>query len=109
MTSTKPNKLTEETFTVDVNWETQTARVTSTKHKSDFLVGKLRSQMFFQVTADKGLTPKSLSGKYRSIPSAIEAIVDHIKNSKETFAVRSDRLHEERQQRKYAKSESENS
>jgi len=109
MTDTKQNNLTNETSTVDVNEELQIARVVSDKHKTEYIVSKLRSALFFTITTTVGLLPKSLSGKYRSIPSAIEAIQEHIRNSKESFAVRSERLHEERQQRKDAKSKPENS
>ncbi len=102
MTDTKPSKPTEEIFTVDVDLEKQTARITSAKHKTDFTVSKLRSAMFFSVYC-KAL-PKELSGKYTSLESAIQAVTNYIRNSKESFAVRSDRLHEERQQRKHAES-----
>jgi len=101
-TSTKPSKPTEETFTVDVDLEKQTAKITSAKHKTDFTVAKLRSAMFFSVYS-KSL-PKDLSGKYTSLESAIQAVTNYIRNSKESFGVRSDRLHEERQQRKHAES-----
>jgi hypothetical protein len=104
MTDTKPSNPTNETSTVDVDWEGQKARVTSPKHKTDFVVGKLRSQMFYQIATTKGTLPKSLGGKYRSLTSAVEAIQHYILTSEETFAVRSDRLHEERQQRKHAES-----
>lgn len=109
MTDTKLNKPTEEIYTVDVDWENQRAKVTSTKHKTDYVVGKLRSQMFFQITTTVGLVPKALSGKYRSLQTAIDAITYYVQHSKESFAVRSERLHEERQLRKDAKSKSENS
>lgn len=109
MTDTKPNKLTNETSTVDINLEGQRAVINSSKHKADFVVGKLRSQMFFQVSTTAGALPKELSGKYRSLETAIKSVQDFIKNSKETFAVRSDRLHEERQQRKHADAKPENS
>jgi hypothetical protein len=109
MTDTKLNKPTEETFTVDVDWENQRARVTSAKHRTDYLVGKLRSQMFFQVTTTVGVVPKALSGKYSSVQSAVDAITHYVQHSKESFAIRSDRLHEERQLRKDAKSKPENS
>jgi hypothetical protein len=109
MTDTKPSKPTEEIYTVDVDWENQRAKVTSAKHKTDYVVGKLRSQMFFQVTTTVGLVPKALSGKYSSLQTAIDAIIHYVQHSKESFAVRSERLHEERQLRKDAKSNSENS
>lgn len=109
MTDTSLNEKTLETSTVDVDLEKQTARITSPKHKTDYVVGKLRSQIFFQVATTKSIIPSALSGKYTSLDSAISAVLEHIKNTKETFAVRSDRLHEERQQRKHAESHSKNS
>jgi hypothetical protein len=60
--------------------------------------------MFFTVKTTKGSIPNVLSGKYTSLSSAIEAVLHYIRTTKETFAVRSDRLHEERQQRKNAES-----
>jgi hypothetical protein len=103
-TDTKLSKLIEETSTVDVDWENQRAVVTSEKHKTDFHIGKLRSAMFFSIKTTRGILPNTLSGKYTSLNSAIEAVLHYIRNSKETFAVRSDKLHEERQQRKHAES-----
>jgi hypothetical protein len=101
---TKPSNPTEEIFTVDVDLEGQKARITSSKHKAEFVVNKLRSALFFSVNTTKGVVPNELSGKYTSLDSAIHAVTQYIKNTKETFAVRSDRLHEERQQRKHAES-----
>ncbi len=102
MTDTKQSNPTKEIYTVDVNQETQTAKVTSEKHKAEFVVSKNRSSRFFLIYTTAGVTPKVLGGKYTSLESAVSFIVDYIKNSKETFAVRSDRLHQERQQRKNA-------
>lgn len=108
MTDTKPNETIPETSTVELDLEKQYAKIESVKHKTDFIVGKLRSQMFFSVKANKGTTPSELSGKYTTLEKAIEAVEQFVRNTKETFAVRSDRLHEERQQRKHAESQSKN-
>jgi len=109
MTDTKPEEKTSETSTVDVDLEKQFARVESAKHKTDYIIGKTRSAMFFSVRTTKGLTPQELSGKYTTLEKAIEAVEHFVKNAKETFSVRSDRLHEERQKRKNAEPEPENS
>lgn len=104
MTDTKLNETIPETTTVDLNLEGQFARIESTKHKTDFIVGKTRSALFFTVRVTKGSLPAELSGKYTSLEKGVEAVESFVRNAKETFAVRSDRLHEERQQRKHAES-----
>lgn len=109
MTDLKLNEKTPETTTVELDLEKQYAKIESVKHKTDFVVGKLRSQMFFSIRATKGTIPNELSGKYTSLEKAIEAVGQFVANTKETFAVRSDKLHEERQQRKHAESQSKNS
>lgn len=109
MTDTKLDEKTPETSMVDVDLEKQFARISSEKHKTQFIVGKTRAAMFFSVRATKGTTPSELSGKYTTLEKAIEAVETFVKNSKETFAVRSDRLHEERQKRKNAEPDSKNS
>lgn len=108
MTNTKQDNQTNETSTVDVDWDLQKAKITSSKHKAEFLVSKPRSALFFTISASIGRTPEELAGKFTSIPTAISAVQQFIRSAKETFAVKSDRLHEERQQRKNAESESKN-
>lgn len=108
MIDTKQPEQIPETFTVDVNQELQIARVTSPKHKADFIVSKTRYSQFFNVRTTVGILPAVLSGKYTSLESAIKSISEFIRNTKETFAVRSERLHQERQQRKHAESEPKN-
>lgn len=109
MTDTKLNETIQETSTVDVDLEKQFAKIESTKHKAEFVIGKGRSQIFFSVRITKGATPLELSGKYTSLERAIEAVEQYIRNSKETFSIKSERLHEERQQRKHAESNAKNS
>lgn len=109
MTDSKPSETIKETSTVDVNQELQTARITSEKHKTEFIVSKPRVARFFGIKTTTGSVPLKLAGKYSSLEFGIKAVQDYIKNSKETFAVKSDRLHEERQQRKNAESQSKNS
>lgn len=108
MTDSKQNETIQEIFTVDVNHENQTAIVQSSKHKAEFRVGKPRYALFFTISSSKASVPNSLSGKYTSLNSAIDAIVHYIKNTKETFAVRSEALHQERQLRKNAEPKSSN-
>ena len=108
MTDTKLNERIPETTTAELDLEKQYARMESTKHKTDFIIGKLRSQMFFSIKTNKGTLPNELSGKYSSLEKAVEAVEHYVKTAKETFAVKSDRLHEDRQQRKHAESQSKN-
>ncbi len=109
MTDLKLNEKTSETSTVDVDLEKQYAKIESTKHKTDFVIGKTRSAIFFSIRTTLGTTPSELSGKYTTLENAVKAVEDYVRNSKETFAVRSDRLHQERQQRKDAELKSKNS
>ena len=109
MTDTKLNEPTQETTTAELDLEKQYARIESVKHKTDFIVGKLRSQMFFTIRTSKGLPPNELAGRYSSLEKAVEAVDHYVRTAKETFAVRSDKLHEERQQRKHAEPNTKNS
>lgn len=109
MTDSKLNEKTLETSTVDVDLERQYAKIESSKHKVDFVVGKTRATQFFSVRVTKGTLPQELSGKYTTLENAVNAVEQYIKNSKETFAVKSDRLHEDRQKRKHAEPDSKNS
>ena len=109
MTDTRLSETIPEITTADIDQDKQFAKVVSSKHKTDYVVGKMRSQMFFSVTATKGSVPKELAGKYTSLEKAVEAVNQYVKNTKETFAVRSEKLHEERQQRKHAEPHSKNS
>jgi len=85
--------------------EAQTATVTSTTHKSAFHVYKPRNQTtFFRVRPDKGVLPTVLSGQFSSLNKAIEHVVHYLEHAHETFAAKSDRLHQERQERNAAKS-----
>ena len=109
MTDTKLSEPTSETTTAELDLEKQYARIESVKHKTDFVIGKLRSQMFFSIKTTKGSPPNELAGKYSSLEKAVAAVNQYVKNTKETFSVRSDKLHEERQQRKHAEPHSKNS
>lgn len=111
MTDTKLLEKTNETSTVEppkINYELGRATVQSDKHKIDFEVYKARDNTpFYSVrTTGFGNVPKELSGKYTTIPRAIEAIERYLKTAKETFAVKSDILAE---RRNAAKARSENS
>ena len=102
MTDSKLNEPTPVISTAELDLEKQYAKIESVKHKTDYVVGKTRSQSFFSIRVTKGSVPSELSGKYTTLEKAIEAVEAYVRNSKESFAVRSDRLHEERQQRKHA-------
>jgi hypothetical protein len=109
MTSSEQNEPTPEISTVDIDLEKQYAKVESSKHKVDFFIGKTRSASFFSIRTGAGVAPSELSGRYTTLEKALDAVNSYIRNAKETFAVKSDRLHEERQQRKYAESKPKNS
>ena len=109
MTDTKQLEPIPEIFTVEVNQELQSASITSEKHKSTFIIGKTRASRFFSIRNSLGTTPIVLSGKFTSLEVSVASVLDYLKNAKETFSVKSDRLHEERQQRKNAKPESKDS
>jgi len=100
MTNSKLLDPTSETSTVVVDDEKQTAAVTSPKYKATFFVRKVRSALFFEVVTDKGSVPKVLSGKYTSIPKAVQDIEHYIRQANETFSVKSDRLAEYRKNAK---------
>ena len=108
MTDSRLNETIPETTTAELDLEKQYAKIESVKHKTDFIISKLRSQMFFSVKTTKGLPPSELSGKYSSLEKAVEAVEHYVRTAKETFAVKSDRLHEDRQQRKHAEPQSKN-
>ena len=56
--------------------------------------------IFFEITLEKGTTPKELSGKYSSIRKAQEAIEFYLKNKKETKATRTEYFNKQREERK---------
>ena len=90
---------------VTVNTEEQTAVVSSTTRKSAYNVYKPRDQTtFFRVKLDKGVLPEVLSGSFSSLNKAVEHVVHYLEHSQETFAAKSDRLHQERQERNGSKS-----
>ena len=93
-----------------VNQEDQFAILSHPNYKVKFRVFRPKGKYhFFSVQAEQGNTPKELSGSYSSLEIAIKATIKHLDSSKETFAVRSDRLAEERKARNAAKLQPANS
>lgn len=89
---------------VIVDTEAQTAVVTSSTHKAIFNVYKPRDQTtFFRVKPTNGVLPTVLSGRFSSLNKAVEHVVHYLEHAQETFAAKSDRLHQERQERNAAK------
>ena len=90
-----------------VNHEDQFAILSHPNYKSKFRIYRPKGRYhFFTVEVDQGATPKELSGSYSSLEIAIKAAIKYLDSSKETFAVRSDRLAEERKARNAAKLQS---
>ena len=90
----------DHSMDVTVNTEEQYAVITSTTRKSAYNVYKPRDQTsLFRVKLDKGVLPEALSGRFSSLNKGIEHVVHYLEHSQETFAAKSDRLHQERQER----------
>lgn len=95
-----------ETSTVveHVDTEEQYAVLSSSNYSAKFTVFKPRGHYhFFKVRVEKGATPNVLSGSYSSLDNGIKAVKKYLDNSKETFAVKSDRLDKERKERHASK------
>jgi len=93
-----------------VDVEKQTAVISSPKSKTDYVIYKPRDQTaFFKVRTTVGSLPSELSGHYSTLNKAIQLVSHYVEHSKETFAVRSDRLDKERKERHAAKSNSKDS
>ena len=108
MTTIEQRETMQET-TMDVNHDKQEAKLTHPNFKTPFFVYKPRDQTpFFKVMLEQGVTPKELSGHYSTLARGIEATLKYLENSKETFSVRSDRLHKERKERNAPESNPEN-
>lgn len=109
MTSTELSETMPEISMV-VNHDKQEARLSHPNFKTSFFVYKPKDQTpFFKVGLENGNIPKELSGHYSTLQRGIEAATLYLKNSKETFSVRSDRLDKERKERHASKLNSENS
>lgn len=95
-----------ETSTVVEHVDTveQYAIISSKKTTAKFNVYKPRGHYhFFKVRVDAGAVPNVLSGYYSSLDAGIKAVVSYLKDSKETFTVKSERLDKERKERHAAK------
>ena len=96
----------DHTMDVTVNTEDQTALIVSSKFKSRFHVYKPRDQtFFFRIKLDLGTLPEVLQGRFSSLNKAVEICKHYIETAEETFAKKSDRLHQDRQERNAAKLE----
>jgi len=95
---------------VIVNTDAQTATVSDpTKAKNVFTVAKASDNSpFFHVYSDY-VIPNNLSGHYSSVDKAVEACCAYLKNSKQTFAVKSDELDKARKERNASKCASKSS
>lgn len=103
MTSTELSEKTPE-ITMDVDHGNQVASLSHPNYQSKFYVYKPRDQTpFFKINLDKGVTPSELSGHYSTLQRGIDAVKVFLHNSKETFAVKSDRLDKERKERHASK------
>lgn len=90
-----------------VNHDEQYAILSHPNYKAKFRVFRPRNRYhFFQVELTEGVTPKELSGLYSSLDVCTKAVKVYLDKSTETFAVRSDRLAEERKTRNAAKLQS---
>jgi hypothetical protein len=112
MTNSKPSEAQPDPFMVveELNYEDRTALISSAKSKTQFRVYKPRmNYQFFKIATFPGTTPKELEGNYSTFEKAIKAVESYLKSYRESFAVKSDRLHKERQERHAAKADSSNS
>ena len=103
MTTTELSEKTLEISMV-VDHTNQVASLSHPNYESKFYVYKPRDQTpFFKINLDKGATPKELSGHFSTLQRGIDAATTFLKTSKETFAIRSDRLDKERKERHASK------
>ena len=92
-----------------VNHEEQYALVSSPKTTVKFKVHKPRRNFhFFKIGVDKGNIPTPLAGDFSTLDTALKALKFYLDNYDESFAVRSERLHKERQERHASKANSSN-
>ena len=90
-----------------IDTEEQYAILSNPKTPSKFTVYKPKGNFhFFKVKRDVGLLPNDLSGHFSSLENGIKLVTKYLENSKETFSVRSERLHKERQERHASKANS---
>lgn len=74
--------------------------ISSPKHKSDFTVKQcVGGFIFYEVSLDKGILPKELSGQYTSMKDGVKAVVKYIENAKMTNAAKSEYFKEKRAKR----------
>ncbi len=92
-----------------VDYENHTATVKLRQYKENLVIWKPRGATLYSVRfAGSAPIPNELSGKYTTIAKALEHIQQFSLVAKETFAVKSDRLHKDRQERHAAADKSTN-
>ena len=96
--------LKDQTTVVTVDTSEQTAIVyDETKNKTKYYVAKsFDNSPFFSINSDY-VVPTELSGQYSSVTKAVEACCTYLKNSKQSFSVKSDELAKARKERNAAK------
>jgi len=93
-----------------IDLENRTATIESDKNNIKYVVVKKRDQSaLYSITVDIGNTPKELSGRYTTIHTAVKAVETYLKNYKESHAAKSERLAKYREERKNAKTQSDDS
>lgn len=92
-----------------VDYENHTATVKLRQYKENLVIWKPRGATLYSVKFNKGSqVPSELSGRYTTIAKALDHIQQFSLVAKETFAVKSDRLHKDRQERHAAADKSTN-
>jgi hypothetical protein len=90
-----------------VDYEEQTAKVSSTRTTAEYTIYKSRDQTpFFKVQNRDGKAPNELSGHYSSLDKAVSSVAQWINLNPVTQSVINELRAKEREERKSAKSES---
>lgn len=84
-----------------IDWDNKSAIVSLSQYKEKFYIYKPKDgTILFAIRFEtKGRLPDALSGKYTSIPAAIEALRVFGLTAKEKHSVKSDRLEKDRKER----------
>ena len=95
---------------VIVDWDEQTAEIRCTKFNVYWKVFKPRDQTaFFKIALSKGVLAPNLEGHWNGLQKAVDAVVKHCYDSKESQASKNDRLDRDRKERNAAKANTEGS
>lgn len=83
------------------NTETKYCEVTSDKMVQKIIIKKASDGfIFFDISFEKGVVPKELSGKFTSLGKAKKAVFNYLNNKKETQAAKREYYAEEARKRK---------